>query len=145
VTVESEAATIEALARMISESTPTAALTPSTYGAREVAARLAARLDSGLIAVAVGVESVADVRVAEQSVLAGTCLVKSTVVRGTPIISVRPDITTAEPAEVVPDAVRVDVGDSAAMNAASVLSRLPRQYGGHPDLTGGADAVVGEG
>ncbi|MEY9909346.1 electron transfer flavoprotein alpha subunit [Catenulispora sp. MAP12-49] len=78
---------------------PAAILIAATRRGQETAARLAIRLDSGIITDAVDVRSGP---VAVQRCLADSHLVESTVVRGTPIITVRPEAAVPEPSPAAP-------------------------------------------
>lgn len=78
-----------------------AILIASTVRGQETAARLAIRLDSGIITDAI------DVRpgpIAVQRCLADSHLVESTVIRGVPIITVRPEAAVPEPSDPIPGA-----------------------------------------
>ncbi|NUP53819.1 MAG: electron transfer flavoprotein subunit alpha/FixB family protein [Catenulispora sp.] len=82
---------------------PAAILIPATHRGQETAARLAVRLDSGIITNAVDVLPGPDGGpVAIQRCLAGSYLVESSVVRGTPVITVRPEAAVPEPRPVTP-------------------------------------------
>jgi electron transfer flavoprotein alpha subunit len=112
--------------------------------AKEVAGRLAVRLDSGLVTDAF------DVRpgegggvVAVQSVFAASYLVESTVVRGVPIITVKPNACTPEPAPVTPEVERFAVPLSALAGTARITSRAERAASGRPELTEAAVVVSG--
>jgi electron transfer flavoprotein alpha subunit len=77
---------------------PAAILIAATYHGQETAARLAVRLDSGIITNAIDVLPGPDgTPVAIQRCLAGSYLVESSVVRGVPVITVRPEAAAPEP------------------------------------------------
>ena len=77
---------------------PAAVLIPATPDGQETAARLAVRLDAGIITDAVDVLPGPDGGpVAIQRCLAGSYLVESTVIRGVPVITVRPEAAAPEP------------------------------------------------
>src|SRR6478609_9419931 len=84
----------EALQQVAEKVSPAAILIPSSAEGKEVGARLAIKIGSGLITDAVDVE---DGAVTTQSVFAGNYTVKSKVTQGTPIITVKPN--SAAPVE----------------------------------------------
>jgi electron transfer flavoprotein alpha subunit len=130
----------EVLAQVVQQSSPAAVLIPSTPEGKEVAARLAVKLDSGIITDAVGVE---DGFVAKQSIFGGAFNVSSTVSRGTPIITVRPNSTAPEPAPAQPSEEQVSVSLSDTAKQAKVLDRITEKKGGRPELTEAAIVVSG--
>lgn len=86
---------LEAAAKAVN---PAAVLVPSSAEGKEIAARLALRLGSGIITDAVDVEAGADGPVATQSVFAAAFTTKSTVRKGTPVITVKPNAAPVESA-----------------------------------------------
>ena len=92
---------VEALAQIASAASPAAVLVTSTPDCKEIAARLAVKLDSGIITDAVDVA--ADLTTT-QSVFAGAYTVTAKVTHGTPIVTVKPNSVTPEPAPVTPAA-----------------------------------------
>ena len=102
----------EVLAKLVADKAPAAVLIPSTAEGKEVAGRLAVKINSGVITDAVGID--ADLT-STQSIFGGSVIVKSQVSQGTPIITVRPN---SSPVEAAPAAgtrvdVSVDLSDSA--------------------------------
>ncbi|MFD0888123.1 electron transfer flavoprotein subunit alpha/FixB family protein, partial [Streptosporangium algeriense] len=85
----------ELLAQLVSERSPAAVLVAATAEAKEIAGRLAIKIDSGVLTDAVGV---GDGFVADQSIFGGGVNVHSRVTKGTPIIAVRPNATPVEAA-----------------------------------------------
>ncbi len=79
---------------------PVAILTSCGPDARQVAARVAVRLDSGVITDAVDLVPGPGGPVAIQEAFTGSCLVGSAVRRGVPVIAVRADAAVPEPAAV---------------------------------------------
>ncbi|MBM9468176.1 electron transfer flavoprotein subunit alpha/FixB family protein [Nakamurella leprariae] len=135
---------VAALAAAAAQTQPVAVLLPSTIDGREVAGRLSARLESGLLADAVDVRLAEDgTVVAEQSVFGGEYTVHARVTVGTPIISLRTSAIeaqeTAGTAEVVPVELVVDPAVSAR-----VVAEHPEPAGDRPELTA-ADVVVSGG
>lgn len=119
-----------------------AVLVPATFDGREVAARLAVRLDSGVLADAVDVESAGGEVVSTHSVFGGEYTVKYKVRQGTPIISVRANsIEGAAPAgagEVVEVSAAVDPATSPV-----VVANHPEPAGDRPELAAATVVVSG--
>ncbi|TDU01765.1 electron transfer flavoprotein alpha subunit apoprotein [Streptomyces sp. 846.5] len=135
---------VDALAQIARSVGPAAILLPSTLDGRETAARLAVRLESGLITDAVDIEAGDRGPVTEQSVFAATYQVRAHVTKGIPVITVKPNAITPEPLPTAPEVEQVIVAFSAAATAVSVLSRTPRRKSDRPALTE-ADIVVSGG
>jgi electron transfer flavoprotein alpha subunit len=115
-------------------------LIPSSPEGKEIAARLAVKLDSGVITDAVGVS---DGFVCDQSIFGGGYTVKSKVQKGTPIITVRPNSTAPEPSPASPSEEQVSVTLSDAAKKAKVLDRVSEKKGGRPELTEAEIVVSG--
>ncbi|NED97383.1 electron transfer flavoprotein subunit alpha/FixB family protein [Phytoactinopolyspora alkaliphila] len=130
----------EVLAQVAAASQPAGILLPSSPDGKEIAARLAVKLESGVITDAVDVS--ADL-VATQSAFAGAYAVTGKVTHGTPIITVKPNSATPEPAETTPTEEKLTVSISDAARAARVISREPRQASGRPELSEAAIVVSG--
>jgi electron transfer flavoprotein alpha subunit len=131
----------EVLAEVVRRTQPAAVLVTSGTDGKEIAARLAVRLDSGIVTDAVDVQPGPHGPIATQSVFAGSWNARSRVRRGTPVITVRPNAARPEPVpDPAPPAVEpVMVEFSDAARGAKVVSRTPRTRSGRPDL---ADATV---
>ncbi|NUR63033.1 MAG: electron transfer flavoprotein subunit alpha/FixB family protein [Catenulispora sp.] len=124
---------------------PAAILIPATPGGQETAARLAVRLDSGIITDAIDVLPGPDGGpVAIQRCLAGSYLVESTVIRGVPIITVRPEAAAPEPHPhpVTPAVCFAEVEPSPTPSPEIVAT--PKPAAGRPALDD-ADIVVAGG
>ena len=78
----------EALQQLAEKSSPAAILIPSSAEGKEIGARLAIKLQSGLITDAVDVQ---EGPVTTQSVFAGSYTATAKVTKGTPIITVKPN------------------------------------------------------
>ena len=85
----------EAVAAAVAQASPAAVLVAGTTEGKEVAARLAVKTGSGVIADAL---DLGEGLVAEQSIFGGSIVVHSRVRTGTPIIAVRPNAVTPQPA-----------------------------------------------
>lgn len=122
---------------------PAAILVTSGPEGKDVAARVAVRLDSGLITDAVDVTAEGTTITTTQSVFAGAFHVRSEVVRGTPVITVMPNAVTAEAAPAQPMVESVDVAFSDRAKGAVVTSRTPKGSSARPDLADAAVIVTG--
>ncbi|MFJ1797227.1 electron transfer flavoprotein subunit alpha/FixB family protein, partial [Kitasatospora griseola] len=132
---------VDALTQIAKTADAAAVLVTSGGEGKEIAARTALRLGSGIITDAVDVEQGADGPVATQSVFAASFQVKSTVTTGAPVITVKPNSTAPEPAPAAGTIENVSVAFTG--NAATVTSRTPRVSTGRPELTEAAIVVSG--
>jgi electron transfer flavoprotein alpha subunit len=130
----------EVLAQIVGSASPAAVLIASSPEGKEVAARLAVKLESGIITDAVGV---GDGFVADQSIFGGAFTVKSSVSKGTPIITVRPNSTPPEPSAGDATEEQVSVSLSDAATKAKVIDRVSEKKGGRPELTEASIVVSG--
>ena len=128
------------LAQLVAERSPVAVLVASTAEGKEVAGRLAVRIDSGVITDAVAVD--ADLT-CTQSVFGGSTIVHSAVTRGTPVITVRPNSVEAVPAAATPARVDVSVDLPEAATKATITGHSAPAKGGRPELTEAAIVVSG--
>ncbi|WP_427890957.1 electron transfer flavoprotein subunit alpha/FixB family protein [Kribbella sp. GL6] len=130
----------EALQQVAAKIEPSAILISSNAEGKEIAARLAVKLDSGLITDAVDVQ---EGPVTTQSVFAGNFTVQAKVTHGTPIITVKPNAATPEAAETSPEVEEFDVTISDAAKTARITDSKPREATGRPELTEAAIIVSG--
>jgi electron transfer flavoprotein alpha subunit len=130
----------EVLAQLVGEKSPTAVLIPSTAEGKEVAGRLAVKLDSGVLTDAVGLA--ADLT-ATQSVFGGAVIVEAKVRTGTPIITVRPNSSPAEPAAAAGTRVDVSVTLSDSATKATIKDKVEEVQGARPELAEAAVVVSG--
>lgn len=114
----------------------------STVENKEIAARAALRLGSGLITDAVDLEA-GEHGPATQSAFAGAYAVKSVVRRQIPVIAVKPNSASPEPAQAAGMVVPVTVEFYPSDSAAEVVSRTERVTSGRPDPTEAAVVVSG--
>ncbi len=130
----------EVLAQLVEKTQPGAVLLPSTGEGKEIAGRLAVKIDSGLITDAV---DVAADGTTTQSVFAGNFTVTAKVTKGTPIITVKPNSAAPEEVEgaAAQEAFSATVSDAA--KAAKITSSEPRKASGRPELTEAAIVVAG--
>ncbi|MEU4195801.1 electron transfer flavoprotein subunit alpha/FixB family protein [Kribbella sp. NPDC026611] len=130
----------EALQQVAAKVEPSAILISSNAEGKEIAARLAVKLDSGLITDAVDVQ---EGGVTTQSVFAGNYTVKAKITHGTPIITVKPNAATPEAAQASPEVEEFDVTISDAAKTARITDSKPREATGRPELTEAAIIVSG--
>jgi electron transfer flavoprotein alpha subunit len=122
-----------------------AVLIPATPEGKELAARLAVRLDGGLITDATDLEPGGEQGgvITTQSVFAGSYTVKATVTRGTPVIAVKANAVTPEPAPVTPEVEKPQLTFSPLATTARVTARAERAATGRPELTDATVVVSG--
>ena len=130
----------EVLASMVGRTSPAAVLLASSAEGKEIAARLAMRTRSGILTDAVGLDADGT---ATQSIFGGAVVVKSRVRTGTPIVTVRPNSVTAEPAPAQPTTQQVEVSLPDAARGATVLERVVEEKGSRPALTDASVVVSG--
>ncbi|GGV97857.1 electron transfer flavoprotein subunit alpha [Streptomyces gelaticus] len=122
---------------------PVAVLVPSSAEGKEIAARLAVRIGSGVITDAVDLEAGEQGPVATQSAFAASFTTRSRVSRGTPVITVKPNSAPVEAAPAAGAVEALAVSFSAQATGTKVLSRTPRESTGRPELTEAAIVVSG--
>jgi len=124
-----------ALAAVAKQASPAAILLSSSAENKEIAARLAVKLDSGVIYDAVGLEG----GTATQQIFGAAITVQSTVTQGTPVITVRPNSFAPERSEGAAEEVAVAVEVSDADKKAKITDTVVEAKGSRPQL---ADASV---
>ncbi|RFU88173.1 electron transfer flavoprotein subunit alpha/FixB family protein [Streptomyces triticagri] len=122
---------------------PVAVLVPSSAEGKEIAARLAVRIGSGIITDAVDLEAGEQGPVATQSVFAAAFTTRSRVSRGTPVITVKPNSAPVEPASAAGALEALEVVFSQAATGTKVTARTARESTGRPELTEAAIVVSG--
>ncbi|HET6919456.1 MAG TPA: electron transfer flavoprotein subunit alpha/FixB family protein [Jiangellaceae bacterium] len=130
----------EAVAWVAASSSPGAVLISSSPEGKEIAARVAIKLGSGIITDATDVA--ADLTTT-QSVFAGGYTVTSKVTHGIPVITVKPNAVTPEPAPTTPVEEKAEIVLSEAAKAARIVDRQPRAATGRPELAEAAIVVSG--
>jgi len=130
----------EALAQVAASVSPAAILISSTPEGKEVAGRLAVKLGSGLITDATEISEDGST---VQSVFAGNWTVRASVIRGIPVITVKPNAVTPQssPAPGAVEQVTVSISESA--KGARLVKSEPKQASGRPELTEAAIVVAG--
>ncbi|HST80690.1 MAG TPA: electron transfer flavoprotein subunit alpha/FixB family protein [Kineosporiaceae bacterium] len=137
----------EALAQVVSQAGDLAAvLIPSSAEGKEIAARLAIKIGSGLITDAVDVEASDAGPVTTQSAFAAGFSVRSRVTTGVPVITVKPNSAAPQAvsdAPSTPEVITVAVTISDLAKTAKIVERRPKEKSGRPDLSEAAIVVSG--
>lgn len=123
-----------------------AVLVPASGEGKEVAGRLAVKLDSGLIIDAIDVQAGNGGPVTTQSVFAGGFEVTASVTRGIPVIAVKQNAATPEPVDgepVAPEEHVVAVTISGTARGARIVERKPKAKSARPDLAEASIVVSG--
>ena len=134
---------VDALQAAYRQVSPAAVLVPSSAEGKEIAARLALRIGSGIITDAVDLEVGEQGLVATQSVLAASFTTTSRVAKGIPVITLKPNSTTVEaaPAAGTVEALAVPFAEQAT--GTKMTGRTARESTGRPELTEAAIVVSG--
>jgi electron transfer flavoprotein alpha subunit len=131
----------ELLAQLVREKSPALVLLAGTAQGKEVAGRLAVKIDSGVLTDAVDLQPGDDGPVAEQSNFGGSTIVHARVKRGTPIVAMRPNAVAPEPEPGAAEISQVSLASEAT--GAKVISRVVAERGERPDLTEASIVVSG--
>ncbi|MEU5550697.1 electron transfer flavoprotein subunit alpha/FixB family protein [Micromonospora sp. NPDC047793] len=128
------------VADLVKRVQPAAVLLASSQEGKEIAARLAVKLDNGILT---DVVALAADGTATQVAFAGSTVVTSKVTRGLPLVTVRPNSVTPAPAAATPavEQLTVTVGDTDRL--ARVVDRVAEQKGSRPELTEAGVVVSG--
>lgn len=130
----------EALAQVAGSFQPAAVLIGSTMEGKEIAGRLAVKLDSGLITDAVDIDTDGTT---SKSVFAGNFLVRATVTQGIPVITVKPNAVAPEPAAAPGQVQPYEVSISESAKGARIVRTEPKPASGRPELSEAAIVVSG--
>jgi electron transfer flavoprotein alpha subunit len=138
------APTAELLAYLVGEKSPAAVLVAGTTEGKEIAGRLAVKTGSGVLTDAVDVTAGEHgAPVAEHANFGGAITVHAVVRTGTPIIAVRPNAVSPEPAEGAAELAAVDFTASDEARLARVTGREVAEKGARPDLAEAQIVVSG--
>jgi electron transfer flavoprotein alpha subunit len=129
-----------AVAELVKRVQPAAVLLASTQEGKEIAGRLAVKLDNGLLTDAV--ELAAD-GTATQVVFAGSTIVMAKVTKGLPIVTIRPNSITPVAAPASPAVEQLTVVASDADKLTRVVERVAEQKGSRPELSEASIVVSG--
>lgn len=130
----------DALASLVREVSPAAVLLGSTQEGKEIAGRLAVKLDTGLLT---DVSALSADGTATQVVFSGSAVVTSRVTRGLPLLTVRPNSLAPLPAPVEPKVSTVEVTVAESAKLARVVRRVAETSGARPELTEAPVVVAG--
>ncbi len=132
-----------ALAEVAGPLEPAAILITSTLDGKEIAARAAFKLGSGLITDAVDLEVADGEVITTQSVFAGNWSVKAKVTHGAPVITVKANATAPEAAPAQPAVESASVTIDDAAKKARIVKTEEKAASGRPELTEAAIVVAG--
>jgi electron transfer flavoprotein alpha subunit len=130
----------EALAQIAGDVSAAAILISSSPEGKEIAGRLAVKLESGLITDAI---DIAADGTTTQSVFAGNWTVNAAVRHGVPVVTVKPNAVTPEAAPTEPAIEEVEVAISDTAKTACIVKSEPKQSSGRPELTEAGVVVSG--
>ena len=130
----------DALVQIAQAAAPAAILVTSSSEGKEIAARAAVRLGSGIVTDAVDVDANG---VATQSVFAASFVVSAKVTRGTAIITVKPNAAAPEAVGGAGAVENVAVTFSDLSKVPQITAVEPRAKSGRPELTEAAIVVSG--
>ena len=128
------------LASLVKEVQPAAVLIGSTQEGKEIAGRLAVKLDNGVLTDVVSLDADGT---ATQVVFAGSTIVKSAVKGSVPIVTVRPNSLTPTPQAGAAAVSTVDVAAGDKDKLATVVNRVAEAKGARPELTEASIVVSG--
>ncbi|MEU8407459.1 electron transfer flavoprotein subunit alpha/FixB family protein [Micromonospora sp. NPDC048842] len=128
------------LAELVKRVQPVAVLLASAQEGKEIAARLAVKLDNGILTDVVGLDADGT---ATQVAFAGSTIVKSKVTKGLPLVTVRPNSVTPAPAAATPAIEQLTVTVTDTDKLATVVERVAEQKGSRPELTEAGVVVSG--
>jgi electron transfer flavoprotein alpha subunit len=130
------------LVELIRRGNPAAVLLGATQEGKEIAGRLAVRLDNGLLA---DVSGLAPDGTATQVVFAGATIVTSRVTRGFPLATLRPNSLTPTPVDspATPAVTELAVTVAEPDRLAQVVERVVEERGARPELSEASVVVSG--
>ncbi|WFE38789.1 electron transfer flavoprotein subunit alpha/FixB family protein [Micromonospora sp. WMMD998] len=128
------------VAELVKRVQPAAVLLASSQEGKEIAARLAVKLDNGILTDVVALDADGT---ATQVAFAGSTIVKSKVTKGLPLVTVRPNSLNPTPAAATPAVEQLTVSVTDADKLAKVVERVAEQKGSRPELTEASIVVSG--
>ncbi|MCZ7420511.1 MULTISPECIES: electron transfer flavoprotein subunit alpha/FixB family protein [unclassified Micromonospora] len=128
------------VAELVKRVQPAAVLLASSQEGKEIAARLAVKLDNGILTDVVGLAADGT---ATQVAFAGSTIVKSKVTRGLPLVTVRPNSVNPTPAAASAAVEQLTVAVTDSDKLAKVVDRVAEQKGSRPELTEAGVVVSG--
>jgi electron transfer flavoprotein alpha subunit len=130
---------VDVLTALVESASPAAVLVVATPEGKEIAGRVAAATDSGLLVDVIGVKAGP---IGVHSVFGGAYTVEASASGDAPVISVRPGAVEAEPAAGAGELVTVEVPEPAE-GSTKITSREPAQKSARPELTEAKIVVAG--
>ncbi|WP_019969552.1 electron transfer flavoprotein subunit alpha/FixB family protein [Mycobacterium sp. 141] len=130
---------VDVLAGLVETAAPAGVLLAASADGKEISARLAARIGSGLL---VDVIEVREGAVGVHSIFGGAFTVEAQVTSDTPVITLRPGSIEAVPAAGAGAVVNVEV-PAQAETATKITKREPAVAGDRPELTEATVVVAG--
>lgn len=131
---------VEVLSSLAESASPAAVLVPGSVDGKEIAGRLAVRLESGLLSEVVDLDGQG---VGSHSLFGGSYDASSQVVKGTPVVTVLPGSIEVEAAAGAGAQESVSVPAVDAGKNAKVTGRQPAEAGDRPELTEASVVVSG--
>ncbi|MBQ1028268.1 electron transfer flavoprotein subunit alpha/FixB family protein [Micromonospora sp. C95] len=128
------------VADLVKRVQPAAVLLASSQEGKEIAARLAVKLDNGILTDVVGLAADGT---ATQVAFAGSTIVKSKITRGLPLVTVRPNSVNPTPAAATATVEQLTVAVTDSDKLAKVVDRVAEQKGSRPELTEAGVVVSG--
>ncbi|HEX6969641.1 MAG TPA: electron transfer flavoprotein subunit alpha/FixB family protein [Micromonosporaceae bacterium] len=128
------------LADLVRRVQPAAVLLASSQEGKEIAGRLAVKLDNGILT---DVSELAADGTATQVVFAGSVIVKAKVTRGLPLVTLRPNSVTPAPAPATATVEQVEVQVADSDKLVRVVERVAEQKSARPELTEASVVVSG--
>jgi electron transfer flavoprotein alpha subunit len=129
----------EAFAAVVAQASPAAILVSSTPDNKEIAARLAYKIGSGVLTDAIGIDSDG----ATQSIFGGGVTVQSKVTKGAPVVTVRPNSIAPQASAGAATEVNVEVTISDAAKGAKIIDNVVEAKGSRPQLSDASVVVSG--
>ncbi|MCA0291164.1 MAG: electron transfer flavoprotein subunit alpha/FixB family protein [Actinobacteria bacterium] len=133
----------QALVDLAGQTSPAAILITSGTEGKDVAAKVAVRLDAGIITDAVAVASDGGTVTATQAVVAGSQHATSEFTRTPAVITMRPNATSAEAAPAAGEVQQMSVSTADAAQGGEITARTEKAASGRPELTDAAVVVAG--
>ena len=130
----------EALAAVVSAASAAAVLVSSTSENKEIAARLARKIGSGILTDAVALDADGTVT---QSIFGGGITVKSKVSKGIPVVTMRANSVEPQRTDGAAEVVAVPVEISAAVRTTTVVDQVVEAKGSRPALADASAIVSG--
>jgi electron transfer flavoprotein alpha subunit len=130
---------VDVLVALAESASPAAIVVAANAEGKEVAGRVAAATDSGLLYDVVGVK---EGPVGVHSIFGGAYTTEAKAEGDSPVIALRPGAVEAEPVAGAGEVVSVEVPEQAE-NATKVISRQPAQKSARPELTEAKIVVAG--